>query len=48
MKTLTLEKLNAAALARFLDYVKQHEKVWVCRRVDIARHWREHHPCKAT
>jgi putative urate catabolism protein len=39
---------RAAALARFLDYVKQHEKVWVCRRVDIARHWREHHPCKAT
>ena len=38
---------RAAALARFLDYVKQHEKVWVCRRVDIARHWREHHPYRA-
>ena len=35
------------ALARFLDYVKQHDKVWVCRRVDIARHWREHHPYRA-
>jgi len=35
---------RAAALARFLDYVKQHDNVWVCRRVDIARHWREHHP----
>jgi peptidoglycan/xylan/chitin deacetylase (PgdA/CDA1 family) len=34
---------RAAALARFLDYVGQHEKVWVCRRVDIARHWHEHH-----
>ncbi len=32
-----------ASLARFLDHVKQHEKVWVCRRIDIARHWREHH-----
>ncbi len=31
------------ALQRFLDYVGQHDKVWVCRRVDIARHWHEHH-----
>ncbi len=35
---------RAAALARFLDYVKQHERVWVTRRIDIARHWRKHHP----
>ena len=34
-----------AALARFLDHVERHEDVWVCRRVDIARHWHEHHPC---
>jgi len=34
---------RAAALARFLDYVAGHEQVWVCRRVDIARHWHEHH-----
>jgi allantoinase len=33
-----------AALARFLDHVQAHERVWVCRRVDIARHWRERHP----
>jgi putative urate catabolism protein len=32
------------ALARFLDYVEQHDKVWVSRRVDIARHWRARHP----
>ncbi len=32
-----------AALARFLDYVSKHDDVWVCRRVDIARHWHEHH-----
>jgi len=32
-----------AALERFLDYAKAHE-VWFCRRVDIARHWRERHP----
>ncbi|HEX2136115.1 MAG TPA: allantoinase PuuE [Microvirga sp.] len=36
---------RAAALARFLDYVASHEKVWVARRIDIARHWiREHRP----
>jgi putative urate catabolism protein len=33
-----------AALARFLDYVQSHDKVWICRRVDIARHWRQAHP----
>jgi allantoinase len=36
-----------AGLARFLDYVQAHESVWVCRRVDIARHWRELHPPQA-
>ncbi|HEV7276726.1 MAG TPA: allantoinase PuuE [Devosiaceae bacterium] len=35
---------RAAALARFVDYVLSHEKVWVARRIDIARHWIEHHP----
>lgn len=34
---------RAAALARFLDYVQQHEHVWLCRRLDIAQHWHEHH-----
>jgi putative urate catabolism protein len=34
---------RAAALARFLDYVQKHEQVWICRRVDIARHWHRHH-----
>ena len=34
---------RAAALARFLDHVAAHDKVWVCRRIDIARHWHEHH-----
>jgi OHCU decarboxylase len=35
---------RAAALARFLDYVKGHEAVWVATRLDIARHWIRHHP----
>ncbi|RIX16710.1 allantoinase, partial [Acinetobacter baumannii] len=30
-------------LQRFLDYVQSHEKVWVCRRADIAEHWIKHH-----
>ena len=35
---------RAASLARFLDYVKSKPKVWLPRRIDIARHWRERHP----
>ncbi|BBP00948.1 allantoinase PuuE [Sulfuriferula nivalis] len=33
-----------AALARFLDYVLSHQQVWLCRRIDIARHWIAQHP----
>jgi allantoinase len=32
------------ALQRFLDHVARHERVWICRRIDIARHWRGRHP----
>jgi len=35
---------RAAGLARFLDHVKSLPDVWVCRRVDIARHWLATHP----
>jgi len=35
---------RAAALERFLDYVLEHDDVWICRRVDIARHWIANHP----
>lgn len=38
---------RVAALERFLDYVQTHDKVWVAKRVDIARHWHEHHKPKA-
>ncbi|MEO8667439.1 MAG: allantoinase PuuE [Bauldia sp.] len=34
---------RAESLARFLDYVLSREKVWLPRRVDIARHWHQHH-----
>ena len=33
-----------AALQRFVDYVQQHQDVWLCRRIDIAEHWRQEHP----
>jgi peptidoglycan/xylan/chitin deacetylase (PgdA/CDA1 family) len=26
-------------LQRFLDHVQAHDKVWVTRRIDLARHW---------
>ena len=32
------------ALQRFLDHVQAHDRAWVCRRIDIARHWQATHP----
>jgi len=32
------------ALQRFLDHIEKHDRVWVSRRVDIARHWQATHP----
>jgi OHCU decarboxylase len=34
-------------VARFIDYVRGHEKVWLARRIDIAEHWRVRHPPQA-
>ena len=36
-----------AALQRFLDHIQNHEQVWICRRIDIARHWIDRHPWQA-
>ena len=36
------------ALQRFLDHIAAHDRVWVCRRIDIARHWKKEHPAPAT
>ncbi len=33
-----------ASLQRFLDYVTGKPRVWVTRRIDIARHWQQRHP----
>ena len=35
---------RAAGLRRFLDHVLDHHRVWIGRRIDIARHWLDHHP----
>lgn len=31
-------------LQKFLDHIARHDRVWVCRRIDIANHWRQRHP----
>jgi allantoinase len=37
-----------ASLKRFVDYVQRHDRVWLCRGVDIARHWQAEFPCDPT
>tara|TARA_B100001123_G_scaffold298866_1_gene333348 strand:- start:507 stop:1412 length:906 start_codon:yes stop_codon:yes gene_type:complete len=27
------------SLKKFLEYIQKHENVWICKRIDIARHW---------
>jgi allantoinase len=27
------------SLKNFLDYILKHEDVWICKRIDIAKHW---------
>jgi len=34
---------RAAGLIRFLDYIGKFERVWIATRLDIARHWHQHH-----
>jgi allantoinase len=31
------------ALARLLEHIQRHERVWLCNRAAIAQHWRQHH-----
>jgi putative urate catabolism protein len=33
-----------ASLERFLAHVTSFDRVWIARRIDIARHWLERHP----
>ena len=32
------------ALQNFMDHIERHDRVWVCRRIDVAQHWRQVHP----
>ena len=32
------------ALQKFMDHIERHDRVWVCRRIDVAQHWRQVHP----
>ena len=34
------------SLKRFLEYVLSHEDVWICKRIDIAKHWIKNYPIK--
>ena len=38
---------RAAALARFMRYISAHKGVWCATRLDIAKHWHDHHPYQA-
>ncbi len=35
---------RSGAVEKFLDHVAEYDDVWICRRVDIARHWLTNHP----
>jgi len=35
---------RAMGLIRFLDYVSTFDRVWFCRGIDVAHHWRKVHP----
>jgi peptidoglycan/xylan/chitin deacetylase (PgdA/CDA1 family) len=35
---------RASALMRFIEYIQSKDRVWICRREDIARRWIATHP----
>jgi len=45
-QSVSWETGQTASLARFLDYVQGHGRVWSCRRVDTARYWYKEQPYK--
>ena len=38
---------RAMGLKRLLDYIQGFDDIWVCNRVDIAKHWVKAHPFKS-
>ncbi len=41
---ITGRPARAHAFASFLAHVLKHDKVWICRREQVASHWRSVHP----
>ncbi|MDI1342767.1 MAG: polysaccharide deacetylase family protein [Pseudolabrys sp.] len=39
---------RAVGLVKFLEHVRQHDRVWFCTGEDIAEHWRKTHPYPGT
>jgi peptidoglycan/xylan/chitin deacetylase (PgdA/CDA1 family) len=35
---------RAKALIRFIEHLRAQDRVWLCRREDIARHWMAQFP----
>jgi allantoinase len=35
---------RAKTLIRFIEQIRGHDRIWICRRVDIARHWMAQFP----
>lgn len=35
---------RSVGLTRLLEHMKRHDRVWYCRGIDIANHWRQHFP----
>ena len=35
--------VTVRAGANVLDHILKHDRVWVCRRLDVAEHWHAHH-----
>jgi hypothetical protein len=34
---------RSQGIERFLDYISGIDRVWICSRIEVARHWRENH-----
>ncbi len=32
------------SLKKFLDYVLAFKDIWICKRIDIAKHWIKNYP----
>ena len=32
------------SLKKFIDYVLKFDDVWICKRIDIAKHWIKNYP----